>query len=70
MLHCCTAGERVSTRVQSGTLSAVAPADGAPTNYAGSVQFAAADSEDRPGLSTTTDLKKAENTIITLAGRL
>jgi hypothetical protein len=30
----------------------------------------AADSEDRPGLSTTTDLKKAENTIITLAGGL
>jgi hypothetical protein len=35
-----TAGERVSTRVQSATLSAVAPADGGPTNYGGSVQFA------------------------------
>jgi hypothetical protein len=64
----CNAGERVSTRVQSGTLSAVAPADGGPTNYGGSVQFAAADSQDRPGLLTTRDLRKPENTIITLAG--
>jgi hypothetical protein len=60
----------VSTRVQSATLSAVAPADGGPTNYGGSVQFASADTQDRPELSTTADLRKDENTLVTLAGGL
>lgn len=46
----------------------MAPEDGGPTNYGGSVQFAAADSEDRPGLSVTRDLNKPENTIVNLAG--
>ncbi|WIA23421.1 hypothetical protein OEZ85_000176 [Tetradesmus obliquus] len=61
-------GQRTSTRAQTGTLAAVAPENGGPTNYGGSVQFAAADSEDRPGLSVTRDLNKAENTAVNLAG--
>ncbi|KAF6256186.1 hypothetical protein COO60DRAFT_141044 [Scenedesmus sp. NREL 46B-D3] len=61
-------GERTSTRVQTADLAAVTPAGGGPTNYGGSVQFAAADTQDRPELSTTQDLKKNENTAISLAG--
>lgn len=64
------AGERTSTRVQTADLAAVTPAGGGPTNYGGSVQFAAADTQDRPELSTTQDLKKNENTAISLAGAL
>ena len=37
-----------------------------PANSGGAVQFAAVDTEDRPGLSTTADFGKDENTRVTL----